>query len=96
MLVTRQSDGFLYCYISACANNPRISKEIKISSQTEVLWKIIKKTEMKKKTKTTAISYISFKSHLESVKRKSKRSYYSSKILEFKKTQKKYEALWEN
>ena len=56
MLVTRQSDGFLYCYISACANNPRISKEIKISSKTEVLWKIIKKTEMKKKTKTTAIS----------------------------------------
>ena len=43
---------------------------------------------MKKKTKTTAISYISFKSHLESVKRKSKRSYYSSKMLEFKKTQK--------
>ena len=90
MLVTRQSDGFLYCYISACANNPRISKEIKISSKTEDIWKIIKKTEMK------AISYISFKSHLESVKRKSKRSYYSSKILEFKKTQKNYEALWEN
>ena len=47
---------------------------------------------MKKKKKKTT-SYISFKSLLESMKRKSKKSYYSSKILEFKKTQRKYGAL---
>ena len=67
-------------------NNPWITKGIKkLSKRKQKLYKKFLKNENKKNEKL----YKSYKSLFESVKRNSKRIYYSSKILEFKSNAKK-------
>ena len=67
-------------------NNPWITKGIKkLSKRKQKLYKKFLKNENEKNEKL----YKSYKSLFESVKRNSKRIYYSSKILEFKSNAKK-------
>ena len=67
-------------------NNPWITKRIKkLSKRKQTLYEKFLKNRNEKNEKL----YKSYKSLFESVKRKSKRIYYSSKILEFKNNAKK-------
>ena len=67
-------------------NNPWITKGIKKSSKRK---QKLHEKFLKNRNETSEKLFKSYKSLFESVKRKSKRIYYSSKILEFKNNAKK-------
>ena len=72
-------------------DNTRYKKVLQ--KKTRTLWKIYEKF-LKTRTAKSEEEYNTYKTMFETIKRKSKRNYYSQKILEYKNNAKKHGILW--